>query len=330
MKHDIIVVDDSQRLFTCQRCGANWRRDPGTSLCPGVRWYPWQSSPDYLRTFTQLRAKHLKPADRSKPDGCIFCKKEWVWLYDERQAIPRRQCSDRQLQALAVARQRQRDKWKCQYCGYEPTNPTEMRHYFAWAGLCRSCKEHVEHIAMIQGDCLEAVEWARTTLARDDWAIIDTETTSLTGYPVEIAIIAPDGSPLFHSLINPPCAVTPGARAVHGISDEELATAPTLPEVWADLQAALAGRSLLLAYGVDFDQVVMNRAASHYQLAELGQEWQCLKLWYAQYCGDWSNYWKSYRWQSLDGGHRALMDTRAALAVLHEMARGTALDNEEE
>jgi hypothetical protein len=41
---------------------------------------------------------------------------------------------------------------------------------------------------------------------------------------------------------------------------------------------------------------------------------------YSQYVGDWSDYWESYRWQPLGGGHRAVGDARACLQVIKAMA----------
>lgn len=41
---------------------------------------------------------------------------------------------------------------------------------------------------------------------------------------------------------------------------------------------------------------------------------------YAEYYGDWNDYHESYRWQPLNGGHRALGDAQAALKRLHKMA----------
>ncbi len=325
MKHNLVYRKGERYPYQCTICSDIWKQEP-SKPCPGVTYYAWQQAPAHLQTYSQLRSKHLKPRDRAQPDGCIICKDEWCWLYDERQAKPRRICTDRQLQALEHARQCQHEKWKCEHCGYKPSSLTALRYYFAWPGLCKECKRDIARETRIYGDRLEAIEWARQIMTRDDWAILDTETTSLTGYPVEIAVIAPNGSTLFHSLVNPPVAVESGARAVHGISDEELANAPVLPYLWPDLQAALAGRSLLLAYGADFDSSVMDRAAHRYQLPELMQKWACLKLWYAQFCGDWSDYWHSYRWQPLDGGHRALEDARAALVVLHNMATATPDD----
>ncbi len=48
--------------------------------------------------------------------------------------------------------------------------------------------------------------------------------------------------------------VSASSRAKHGISDEELAAAPTLPEIWPTLQEALRDRATLVAYNADFDR----------------------------------------------------------------------------
>jgi len=48
--------------------------------------------------------------------------------------------------------------------------------------------------------------------------------------------------------------VSASSRAKHGISDEELAAAPTLPEIWPTVQEALRDRATLVAYNADFDR----------------------------------------------------------------------------
>jgi hypothetical protein len=196
MKHDLVVTEGA---YTCQRCGRSWGRSPSSGSCPGIRWYAWQSAPEHLHTYTQLRAKHLRPRDRRKPDGCIVCKDEWVYLYDEREALPRRKCSERQYQMLATARQRQREKWKCEHCGYAPSSLAALCHHFAWPGLCLDCKERIEEESRLYGDRLEAIEWARALLERCDCCLLDTETTSLSGYVLELAIVALDGTVLFQA-----------------------------------------------------------------------------------------------------------------------------------
>lgn len=43
---------------------------------------------------------------------------------------------------------------------------------------------------------------------------------------------------------------------------------------------------------------------------------------YAEFCGEWSDYHNSYRWQPLYGGnHRALGDAIAALDLLKDIAK---------
>jgi hypothetical protein len=41
---------------------------------------------------------------------------------------------------------------------------------------------------------------------------------------------------------------------------------------------------------------------------------------YATYCGNWSDYHGTYTWISLHGSHRAVVDARAVLECVREMA----------
>lgn len=319
MKHTITKRHNGKGIsYHCIACLRTWSREPD-SICPGIAQYAWQQAPEYLQTYTQLRAKHLKPQDRRKPDGCIIVHDEWCWLYDQRQAVPRRTCSDRQRQALELARQHMRTKWACEHCGYEPSSPGELKHYFVQPGLCKDCRDRIQEECRIAEDQQDASRWAQNILARQDWCVLDTETTSLNGYILEIAVVGPDGATLFNSLINPESEVDPGARAVHGITDEELVQAPHLPDVWKDLQTVLAGR-LILTYNTEFDEAALARSARRYQLQQLTNKWNCIMEWYAQYCGEWSDYWGHYTWQPLYGGHRALEDAQAAQRCLKLMA----------
>lgn len=171
-------------------------------------------------------------------------------------------------------------------------------------------------------DHRDACKWAHDLMQRQDWCIIDTETSGLRGIVLEFAAIGPDGSELFNSLIHPDGErIEEGARAVHGLSDEELARAPKLPEIWPQICAALAEKKLLIAYNAAFDQARIKQSARRYNLPQLAQEWDCAMEWYSQYIGEWNSYQQSYKWQRLPGaGHRAIEDARAALAVIQEMA----------
>lgn len=94
-----------------------------------------------------------------------------------------------------------------------------------------------------------------------------------------------------HSLVNPDgVTVSSDARAIHGLSDEELAAAPTLPEIWPKIVEALAGRAILVAYNADFDSARIDQSARRYDLPALTQKWECAMEAYAAFCGDWSDH----------------------------------------
>lgn len=106
-----------------------------------------------------------------------------------------------------------------------------------------------------------ALRWARAMRELGAAVILDTETTDLDGYVVEVAVLdAATGQVLLDTLVNPGCPVQPGARWVHGISDTELSGAPPLAQVWSQLRQVTAGRTVL-AYNASFDQDVVLRHA---------------------------------------------------------------------
>lgn len=83
---------------------------------------------------------------------------------------------------------------------------------------------------------------------------IDTETTGTdpaTDRVIEIAFVT--GSASWSTLINPGVPIPPSATAVHGISDADVAGAPTFAEAWEEARrrSLLAGHPL--AYHAPFD-----------------------------------------------------------------------------
>ena len=67
------------------------------------------------------------------------------------------------------------------------------------------------------------------------YTILDTETASLRGGVVELALLHIDTElnvlGEFHTKVNPERPIEPGAFAVHGISDADVADAPTLVQI---------------------------------------------------------------------------------------------------
>jgi hypothetical protein len=63
--------------------------------------------PIHLKTKTQLVSLKLAPRDEDKPDGCMYrqAKTQWLWLYDERDAIPHKRV-ERKRDYISAAERR--------------------------------------------------------------------------------------------------------------------------------------------------------------------------------------------------------------------------------
>lgn len=96
------------------------------------------------------------------------------------------------------------------------------------------------------------------------FAAIDFESAGtapgLTDEPVQIAVVHWNGSQLervLDSYLKPTRPVTWAAREVHGISDEMLADAPALIDLWPKIREAMAGR-WVVAHGGSTEKRFLN------------------------------------------------------------------------
>lgn len=156
---------------------------------------------------------------------------------------------------------------------------------------------------------------AATRLVHSDAVIIDVETTDLDGRICEIAVIDTAGRVLLDTLVNPGCAITAEASAVHGITADEVASSPSWDEIAGTVARLLAGRDVA-AYNAPFDQGIV---ASEMQRvgqspSSMRSPWKCLMRARATVEGR--------PWRALGGGHRAVGDCLAALEVLEQLAFG--------
>ncbi|GAB5490320.1 MAG: hypothetical protein Phog2KO_05350 [Phototrophicaceae bacterium] len=116
--------------------------------------------------------------------------------------------------------------------------------------------------------------------------------------------------------------MNPKAQATHGISLEDLQDAPTFPELYGQLKSIIEGKRLI-TYNFDFDYSHLCRACIENDLPEIKplDSSGCAMTWYAQWYGDYSNWWGNYKWQPLYGGdHTALGDCLATLETIKQMA----------
>lgn len=134
---------------------------------------------------------------------------------------------------------------------------------------------------------------------------LDTETTGLSQNDeiVEIAMLDDDGKVLLDTLVRPVHhAEWPDAQAVHGITPEMVKDAPTLDDLRENIVEIVRGRDVVI-YNVAYDSQYL-----HSELSAAASISCCMFV-YAEFRGEWSDYWENYRWHKL---------TDAAAAVLHE------------
>ena len=102
-------------------------------------------------------------------------------------------------------------------------------------------------------------------LARTRLAALDFETTGVSRGDhrvVEIGVVYVDNLVIvdrFESLVNPGLPIHPGATAVHGITDDDVADAPRFLEFVADLRARLAGVDAIVCHNAPFDMPFLQR-----------------------------------------------------------------------
>jgi DNA polymerase-3 subunit epsilon len=157
-----------------------------------------------------------------------------------------------------------------------------------------------------------------------DWVILDTETTGISPQDevVQIAVIAPDGEALLDTLVRPTRPIPSQATLIHGITDADVADAPSFPAVYARLKEVIAGKTVII-YNAPFDVRLIRQTLATHKLPAPGiedEQVECAMLQYSAWIGElWPD--GGYKWQKLRGGdHTALGDCRATLAVIQRMA----------
>lgn len=95
-----------------------------------------------------------------------------------------------------------------------------------------------------------------------DFIILDTETTGLGGDAeiVEIAILDDQGNALLNTLVKPSKPIPDDVIAIHGITNEMVADAPTWPDIKKQVCNLLV-YNITYAYNAPFDQRMLIQTA---------------------------------------------------------------------
>jgi len=152
---------------------------------------------------------------------------------------------------------------------------------------------------------------------------LDTETTGLHGAEmVECAIVDDTGKTILDTLVNPGRPIPPEATAIHGITDADVAKAPSADAVRAFVLALVAGHEVVI-YNASYDVQFFPG------IEESASRVRCCMRGATPHFGEWSDYHGDYRWPKLgaaaeacghvDQGdaHRARADALACRTVWH-------------
>lgn len=136
-----------------------------------------------------------------------------------------------------------------------------------------------------------------------EYVVLDTETTGMTdGEIVQIAIVRHTGEIAYFSHVKPKHPIPAEATAIHGITDAQVVDSPPWEYVSALIEPILTGTKVV-AYNAVYDRKMMHQSAEKSGLTKV--DWKVLSPWYccmeafAEYFGDYSKWYGSYKWQKL-------------------------------
>jgi DNA polymerase-3 subunit epsilon len=318
--HDI-YRDHDRKAYICRICGQSWASTANPAAdCPGLKVYYWSAWPEGLYTKTQLGQKGYKPG---QPVGVMRHRDRWMPLYRLDEATPKRQPTEAQRAALAKAQAAAEEARTCKRC----------KRYKLWTkrergtGICEQCRYEIRWAK----DRAEVIAWAK---GLGNFMVVDTETTGLDSDAevIQIGIIDQDGVVQLASYVKPQKPIIEGGKAhrVNGISNAMVEAAPSFADLYPQIAALLAGRTVV-AYNVDFDRRMLAQSCRRYDLELFEANWNCAMIAYAEWFGAWSPYKHDYYWQSLDTAraefnlghahsHDATGDCRATLALIKTLA----------
>lgn len=185
----------------------------------------------------------------------------------------------------------------------------------------------------------QSEKWARAVFNGEfgQCLILDTETTGLDSKDevIQVAVIDLDGRTYYDQLIKPTVPITAGAAAIHGITNEMVASALPLSHPQHAYLFDLLRSNTILVYNADYDRRILSQSYRANKIGDptvLGQGWHCVMKKYASFYGQ-LRYGRGggYRWQSLtdachqqgipvSNAHNALGDCLMTLELLGAMA----------
>lgn len=172
-------------------------------------------------------------------------------------------------------------------------------------------------------------------LLRDDWVVLDLETTGYTDSSeiIEIAIVAADGTALMNERVLPKGRMPRSAVAVHGITRKMLEGCPRWPDIEAAVREHLSGRPVV-TYNTEFEERLLRQTSTKWSLPPFTINGRCAMLAYAAHRGIRDDRRSGFKWHKLTDACEyegiAIAERHQALADAHltrELVLKMAADN---
>ena len=170
----------------------------------------------------------------------------------------------------------------------------------------------------------KANTWAHHLVQRDDWLVIDVETTGLGPQAeiVEVALVSGRGQTLLDVMVRPRTPSDPEATRVHGLSDEMLRQESSFEKVYRSLKDLLTGRTVV-AFNAAFDAYALSNTCRMTGLPPIYSTWECAMERYEQWRGFRASLATACEVESIivdADPHRALPDAMLVWRLIRRMA----------
>jgi len=185
---------------------------------------------------------------------------------------------------------------------------------------------------------LPMLKQLKEIVARNNWVVLDTETTGLKRpcEIIDISIVDCSGVVLLDRLLQPKMAISPFIEDLTGITNDMVSGQISWPDLRHEVLNIIEGRDVLV-YNATFDRHMMHCTDDMWGLPKREYKsdvtnWFCVMETYAEYFGAWNEYYGSYRWQKLTDAmdqqkllvldaHRANADATMTMWLIDHMCQ---------
>lgn len=170
----------------------------------------------------------------------------------------------------------------------------------------------------------------RTILnAPDQYLIFDAETTGLGNNDIiiQLALMDMKGNEVIHTNVRSihDKRIPKEATAIHGITNQNLKHAPNFTDIVEEIYK-LSKTTTFLIFNAEFDNRMLYQTCIHNKVPTFKIKALCVQKLYSIYVGEWSDYFRDFKKQSLPhSSHNAFKDCQSTLRLIREIARNNYL-----